>query len=48
MRNRIAKLLLSLANRMATSKTLCSTKEGWQFKREWFAEPYNFESKQGE
>jgi hypothetical protein len=39
-RNWLARLLLQAANRIATEQTLCSTKEEWQFKREWKAEPY--------
>lgn len=45
MRNRLARLLLSLANKIATDKTLCSAKESWQFRREWVAVPYTVKSK---
>jgi hypothetical protein len=40
MRNRLARLLLSLANRIATQDTMCSTKESWQFRRKWVAVNY--------
>jgi len=48
MRNAIAKLLLSLANRVATAKTISSARGNWQFRREWFAEPYNVNQEKGE
>lgn len=39
-RNWLARWLLQAANRIATAHTLCSTKQEWQFRREWKAEPY--------
>lgn len=40
MRNRIARWLLSLANRIATDNVICNAKEGWRFQREWFGDKY--------
>lgn len=40
MRNRIARWLCSLANRIATDNVICNAEEGWTFKREWVAVPY--------
>jgi hypothetical protein len=39
-RNWLARLLLSLANKIATDNVICDSKQRYQFRREWEAIPY--------